>query len=46
MDYGKVKNFLVLTLPKHDKPIRINDTLLTVEETNQLIILLQSATKN
>lgn len=45
MDYGKVKNLLVWTVPKHDKPIRINDTLLTINEARQLIAILQSATK-
>lgn len=45
MDYGKIKNLLVWTLPKHDKPVRINDTLMTLEEAQQLINLLQKAIK-
>ena len=45
MDIGKVKNLLVWKWPKHEKPVRINDTLMTIEEANQLIKLLQLAVK-
>jgi hypothetical protein len=45
MDFGRVKNLLIWTAPEHDKPIRVNDTLLTIEEANQLIKILQMAVK-
>jgi len=45
MDFGSVKNLLVWTAPEHEKPIRVNDTLLTIEEANQLIQMLQMAVK-
>lgn len=45
MDYGKVRNLLVWTLPKHDKPIRVNDTLITKDEAKRLIRLLEFAIK-
>ena len=45
MDFGNVRNLLVWTDPKHEKPIRINDNLLTVEDTIQLIKLLKITLK-
>jgi hypothetical protein len=45
MDFGRVKNLLVWTAPEHEKPIRVNDTLLTIEEANKLIEILQLAVK-
>lgn len=40
MDIGKVQNLLVWVNKNHEKPVRINDHLLTEEETVQLIGLL------
>ena len=45
MDYGRINNLLIWTAPKHEKPVRINDSLMTIEEANQLIKLLQKAIK-
>lgn len=45
MDFGRVKNLLVWTAPEHEKPIRVNDTILTIEEANHLIKMLQMAVK-
>ena len=46
MDYGWVKNLLIWTIPKHEKPVRINDTMMTIDEANNLIKLLQVAVNN
>ena len=43
MDIGKVQNLLVWVNKNHEKPVRVNDCLLTKQEANQLIELLKQA---
>jgi len=45
MDFGRVKNLLIWTAPENEKPIRVNDTLLTIDEAHKLIEILQLAVK-
>jgi len=43
MDIGKVKNLLIWTYRNSDRPIRVNDSLLTVTEVEQLILFLKKS---
>jgi len=46
MDYGRIGNLLIWTAPEHPKPIRINDSLLTIGEAKELIKLLELTVKS
>jgi hypothetical protein len=43
MDIGKVQNLLVWVNKNHEKPVRVNDHLLSKKEASELIELLKQA---
>ena len=43
MDIGKVNNLLVWVNKNHERPIRVNDCLLTKDEAKELIGLLNKS---
>ena len=43
MDMGTIKNLLVWVEKKHSKPVRINDTLLDINQSKELILFLKKA---
>jgi hypothetical protein len=43
MDIGTIKNLLVWVAKEHSKPIRINDTLLDVDQATELVSFLKKA---
>ena len=43
MDIGKVNNLLVWVNKNHERPIRVNDCLLTEDEAKELIDLLNKS---
>ena len=43
MDIGTIKNLLVWVEKEHPKPVRINDTLLDIDQARELVSILKKA---